>query len=164
MLSPLARIVGGLYGANSVLYAFDALAKIPDIDEATFVYSHIMCPHPPWFFDSSGAKEFSPFGTEQNDMVEEGYLGNLVFLNKKLEMLIDRILSESTIPPIIILQGDHGLWWAEDKLGHFAILNAYYIPGMDNQLLYESISPVNSFRVIFNLYFESDYELLEDRR
>ena len=45
----------------------------------------------------------------------------------------------------------------------FGILNAYYLPNGGNDLLYESISPVNSFRVIFNSYFGANYEILEDR-
>ena len=43
------------------------------------------------------------------------------------------------------------------------ILNTYYLPGLGNEDLYPSISPVNTFRFIFNRYFGLDYELLEDR-
>ena len=42
------------------------------------------------------------------------------------------------------------------------ILNAYHLPAVDYNLLYPSISPVNTFRLIFNQYFESEYELLDD--
>ena len=42
------------------------------------------------------------------------------------------------------------------------ILNAYYLPDVDKSVLYPSITPVNSFRVIFNLYFNTDFELLPD--
>ncbi|MEE9316157.1 MAG: sulfatase-like hydrolase/transferase [bacterium] len=163
-LSPFARFFGGLYGANSILYAFDALAEIPDIKEPTFVYAHIMSPHPPWFFDSDGPREFKMFGPREGEMVSEGYLGNLIFISKKVETLIDEILSESSTPPIIILQGDHGLWWVEESYQHYEILNAYHLPEGGNRFLYETISPVNSFRVIFNLYFDTDYDLLEDER
>jgi hypothetical protein len=44
-----------------------------------------------------------------------------------------------------------------------AILNAYYLPYGGSELLYDSISPVNTFRLIFNYYFDGDYELLEDK-
>ena len=43
-----------------------------------------------------------------------------------------------------------------------AILNAYYFPGGDEGLLYPTITPVNTFRVVFNRYFDRDLELLED--
>ena len=42
------------------------------------------------------------------------------------------------------------------------ILNAMYLPGMDYEQLSESISPVNTFRLIFNHYFDADYTLLEN--
>lgn len=41
------------------------------------------------------------------------------------------------------------------------ILNAYYLP--EGEGLYPSISPVNSFRLVFNTYFQADYSLLDDR-
>ena len=31
-----------------------------------------------------------------------------------------------------------------------------------NKLLYDSISPVNTFRLVFNYYFDTNYELLND--
>jgi len=44
-----------------------------------------------------------------------------------------------------------------------SILNAYYLPGADTQAVYPSISPVNSFRVVFNLYFGTNLSPLTDR-
>ena len=43
-----------------------------------------------------------------------------------------------------------------------SILNAYYLPDGGEQLLYDSISPVNTFRLIFQYYFNEDIELIED--
>jgi len=43
-----------------------------------------------------------------------------------------------------------------------AILNAYYLPRGGQDLLYENISPVNSFRLIFDYYFGGNFGLLED--
>jgi hypothetical protein len=44
-----------------------------------------------------------------------------------------------------------------------SILTAYYLPGKDHSALFPEISPVNAFRLIFNLYFGTSYEPLEDR-
>jgi hypothetical protein len=45
----------------------------------------------------------------------------------------------------------------------YSILNAYYFPNEEYNLLYPSITPVNSFRVIFNTFFGTDLPLLEDK-
>ncbi|MGB8983035.1 MAG: hypothetical protein WCC12_14260 [Anaerolineales bacterium] len=40
---------------------------------------------------------------------------------------------------------------------------AYYLSGKDvDSLAYPPITPVNSFRLVFNAYFGGDYTLLED--
>jgi hypothetical protein len=63
---------------------------------------------------------------------------------------------------VIILQGDHGSPRA--KGWEMTILNAYYLPDAQGRSrLYPSISPVNSFRVIFNAYFGADLPLLPDK-
>ncbi len=158
-LSPFARLFSS-HGVNTRLYAFDALGDIPEIDEPTFTYAHIMCPHQSWLFDSDGPREFHMFA----DPLEfpEGYLGNLAFINGKVQGLVHELLSKSDVPPVIILQGDHGLRWPEGSNTR-EILNAYYFPEKGYDLLYETITPVNSFRVVFNHYYGTNYDLLKDK-
>jgi hypothetical protein len=43
------------------------------------------------------------------------------------------------------------------------ILNAYHLPGVETGVLYPTISPVNSFRVVLNAYFGTKLPLLPDR-
>jgi hypothetical protein len=83
---------------------------------------------------------------------------------------IDSLLAQSETPPIILLQGDHGpKGFSDDNIEvnnfteNFAILNAYYFHDGNYSDLYPSISPVNSFRVVLNQYFDTDYPVLEDR-
>jgi hypothetical protein len=58
------------------------------------------------------------------------------------------------------LDGDHSantsLW------DRFAILNAYLLPGDGSGRLYNEITPVNTFRLIFDQYLGTDLQLLED--
>ena len=99
------------------------------------------------------------------------YLDQLIFVNKKVEFVIDEILKNSSRPPIVIIFGDHGprsrLNWQSSKKTDvresFSILSAYHLPGNGKELLYPEISPVNSLRVIISHYFGVNLDLLPDR-
>lgn len=148
---------------EGILYCFDEIARIPDIEAPTFTFAHIVCPHTPFVFDRKG-NPIEYLGILPLEEHRKQYLDQLIFLNKKVESLVEEILLNSSIPPIIILQGDHGLrHHDEDRKWKYAILNAYHLPDRGTQLLYPTIYPINSFRVIFNYYFGTDYELLEDK-
>ena len=43
------------------------------------------------------------------------------------------------------------------------IFNAYHLPGFDTSQLYQSVTPVNSFRLILNHYFDTKFPLLPDK-
>ena len=70
-----------------------------------------------------------------------------------------------------MIQGDHGpvSYVGEEEVlksnmwEQHAILNAYYFPGAKYDLLYPSVSPVNSFRIVFNTFLGGDYPLLPDK-
>ena len=83
---------------------------------------------------------------------------------------IDHLVRDSEISPIIVVQGDHGFRLFEAPkpddtclVESFAILNALRLPGVPSERLYDSISPVNTFRLIFDSYFGTELGHLEDR-
>jgi len=45
----------------------------------------------------------------------------------------------------------------------FGVLSAYYMGGKETELLYPSISSVNTFRIVFNEFFGMDFQILPDR-
>ncbi len=166
-----------------ILFAFDRLANMTEKDSPLFVFAHIIAPHPPFVFGEDGepvkpGKKWPSFldGTDiivnPKDRAEyiEGYKKQLTFINKKLEETIDSIISNSPRPPIIILQGDHGPGsmtdWEDinktDMKERMSIFNAYYLPDDGDKELYPSITPVNTFRIVFNHYFCTSYDLLKD--
>lgn len=148
-----------------------------------FVFAHIEAPHPPFVFGQNGEEIYhqTPSLTfDGNWLIGKGgitreeyikaYIDQLIFINKKVGETLDVILSKSKDPPIIILQADHGprstLVWENPDQTYFkecmSILNAYYFPNSDYKDLYRYITPVNTFRVVFNHYFGTNYELLKD--
>ncbi len=163
-----------------ILFTLDALPNLPDTDNPRFVFAHMIAPHFPFVFGPNGEVNYEP-GTSHlfwhyegtREAYITGYTDEVTYLNKRILEVVDGILATSEIEPIIIIQGDHGPdanWVGSDPfpipgiVERFSILNAYYLPSScsDNQL-YDSISPVNSFRVVFNACFNGDYELLADR-
>jgi hypothetical protein len=158
-----------------VRYEFDKLADMSKRTGPTFVFAHFTVPHPDFVFDRDGSFLTPQLAAQRT--TDAQYIDQLVATNKMVETLIDKLLANSEAPPIIVLQGDEGdIPWGTDwddaswdqvtdtelreELG---ILNAYYFPGKDGKTLYPSITPVNSFREVFNLYFDADVELLPDR-
>lgn len=158
------------------LYEFDQLAEIPENEGPTFVFAHLLVTHPPYVFESDGSF-ITPQESHQRSN-RDNYVNQVMAANSMLEKLIDQLLSKSEVDPIIILQADEGPYpdrliaenrsfdWKEAtgaELRHkMGILNAYYLPGVDSSALYPSITPVNSFRLVFNLYFGTSLEFLRD--
>jgi len=167
---------------DRLLYIMDHLADTTEIDSPIFVFAHIIAPHPPFVFGEHGERinpgrnfllaDGAQYANLTQDEYMKNYIGQLIFVNEKIKETIDAILSSSSEPPVIILQGDHGPgsmldWENPDQTilrERMPILNAYYLPGEDgHEQLYDEITPVNTFRVIFNQYFGMNYELLQDK-
>lgn len=181
MFYPISR-GSGIYDERfdqwkRVQLKFEKLAEIPNIEEPTFTFVHMLIPHWPYVFDKNGN-----FLTEEevnNKSKLLNYVDQLVFTNKKIKVLIDKLLTTSEVAPIVILQADEGPYplryelnkmsfnWQQARNAEIEekmkIFNAYYLPDVDNNVLYPSITPVNSFRLIFNLYFDTHFKLLPDK-
>ena len=158
--------------SNDILCTFSELPKVKDrISQPIYVYAHMMIPHGPYVFDADGnSVTYDPTNIDQSTK-KKFYLEQLKFTNKKIIETIDTILSKSQKQPIIIIQSDHGertgIDWDNPtnemiKQG-LNNLNAYYLPNGVENSLYDTISPVNIFRIIFNEYFNANFELLDDK-
>ena len=144
------------------LDSFGALAHLPG---PKLVMIHIIAPHPPFVFDADGnaidpGQFLNELDTYTRSSYAEGYQGELTFINREIQHAAALLIHESSSPPVIVIQGDHGPWLLPPEM-HFKILNAYFLP--DNiDALYPSISPVNTFRVIFDSSLGANLGLLED--
>ncbi len=150
---------------DRTLLALREFENFKEMGGPKFVYMHIITPHPPFVFGANGEtvypKDFlSTEGQYTDESYSTGYIDQVEFISIEIIDSIRTLLNESDSLPIIILQGDHGPW-KQDGENRFSILNAYYMPGHEDEL-YQSISPVNSFRVVFNEYFNGNYPLLDD--
>jgi hypothetical protein len=155
---------------DRILMTLDGLENAPEIPGPKFVFAHILAPHNPFVFGPNGEyiRRNTPFtlnmDTESDNWNEfaPGYIGQVEYLNTRMEAIIDSILKESNSEPIIIIQGDHGIPTLRPDDYRTAILNAIYLPDQGTWDLYPQISSVNTFRVILNSYFGMEYALLDD--
>lgn len=172
------------YDAHRELVDYE-LEKLPQIAKLAgdyFVYSHVLVPHPPFVFEADGnpANPDVKFSLNDDDSFarEEqrvknytnGYVGQVQYLNKKLLPMLDEIMENSSTPPIIILQADHGPGMFVDFSSaertclreRFSPFAAYYFPEADHNIVSEDITPVNLFRVVFNAYFNANLPILDN--
>lgn len=171
---------GYRYHRELIEFGFDQLKSLPPSNEPKFVFAHIVAPHPPFVFDRTGdpITQGFPFRLSDGNQYPgstqeyiEGYREQLLFVNKELMDIVRALKSQSLPPPVIILQGDHGpgafLDWDSpndsDHRERMSILNAIYLHELDlSDHFYPDISPVNTFRALFNAILGTSYELLPD--
>ncbi len=158
-------------------HAFTHLPDYAAADGNYFLFAHMVAPHNPYIYGPNGEHvDYDGNSFLLGDKTDSRrnirlYNDQLQYVNRRVLALVDRILAELAEPPVIILQADHGHdtffeWDAVTPEGidlRSAILNAAYFPDGDYSALYPSISPVNTFRVVFNHYFDTRYPLLPDR-
>ena len=164
-----------------ILCDFEELPKISSyFEEPVFVWSHIMLPHFPLIFGPNGepitpGKSLltmnHPEFTDSSWDVKTQFKHQIQFANKKSIEFIDKIL-ENEKQAIIIIQSDHGSGFGvnfqaptdDDVFQRLSNLNAIYFPDEKHrEMLTDDRSNVNTFRTVFNAYFGSDYDMLEDR-
>ncbi len=190
-INPLGKFLhDNLYSTSSFLlsqpqnhgsYMLDQLLELSKIianPGPKFVFVHSLATHDPYVFTKDGYYT-NRTATNLRTGAKPLYLGQLQFANKILLATIDTILKSSKNPPVIILQSDEGPYPKafRDNLNGFSwkkatpaevrekirILNSFYLPGQTSTPLYDSISPVNDFRLIFNLYLGEHLPFLPDK-
>lgn len=183
LLQPLAKRIGLLKDFdgrqvihNQIRFQFDSILDVAKRPGPTYTFAHILIPHEPFTFAADG-RYLSEEATRDLSW-KDGYVGQLEWENRRILQVVDELMDvPDERKPIIVLQADEGPkrpeWtyggqtrW-EDATDHelrfkTGILNAYLTPGADLDL-YQDITPVNTFRMIFNEYFGTDLEPLRDR-
>lgn len=160
-----------------IAQAFERLADFAALPGPHFLFAHIYLPHVPFLYgaagqplDFHGDRDLTWYQVKPDEYLE--YYGyQLDYLNRAVLQAIDAVLAGSDGPVVIILQSDHGdeayLDWeaptAEGVDVRTAILHAIYFSDGSYAALYPTMTPVNTFRIVFNHWFGTQYPLLEDR-
>lgn len=151
---------------NSII---DSLKKIPLFKTGSpkFVYAHLYLPHPPFFYDENGkSNDINYIITEKGQKNKQLFLSYLKYTNKIILEFVKSILQAERDKAVVIIQSDHGFTdfdgGPQDKELHFKNYSAFYFPDKDYSGLYDSISNINTFPVLFNKYFNTKIPLQRD--
>ena len=150
---------------DRLLYVFGELEGVAMLPGPKFVFAHIVSPHRPFVFDAQGNPADDDYGWEPSDLgfdaYRERYLEQVTYLNSRMTGVIHEILTNSSHPPVIIVQGDHGPEEGSSQ-DRMQILNATYLVGRGADPDNEQVSPVNAFRYVLSTLFGAELPLLED--
>ncbi len=102
---------------NRMAYAMDKLPSVGSLPGPKFVFVHLLAPHNPFAFGPNGEVLILQFpfslNRDQNAANPEdfatGYTNEVTYLNKRFLEIVNQLISESATPPVIIIQGDHGI-------------------------------------------------------
>ena len=154
---------------DTVRCTFDVLNEITlKTDGPKYVFSHVYVPHPPFLFGPNGEnvipdrREISGLQSWENP---QGYINQLIYATNEITVVIKNIVKNDP-NAIVIVQGDTGTLTGADiskktmkeiYQAH-SILYAVRIPDVEDS---DYMIPVNTYRIIFNNYFNMNYDYLE---
>jgi hypothetical protein len=147
----------------------NAVNQVPKIPGPVFTFAHVMSPHSPYVFDRHCGPGRSKKRGTRTKFEGPAYVEQIECLNSMVLSLVTNLLRSSDVPPIIILQGDHGsktlhfdeapssrkitLAQAKERLG---ALGAYYLPDGGREAFGDSVTVVNVMGNILRHYFGAD--------
>jgi hypothetical protein len=151
-------------------WRFRTLASLPAAHtRPVFVLAHLLVPHEPYIY-TQDCHHRPPYWPKRDDgaqavRVRQEYLDQIRCINTKLLQAIDSIQARSPMPPVILLQADHG----HGRLGRdlpglegarpqviaerTSVFAAYALPGIPADSVPQTISPVNATRLVLRSYF-----------
>ena len=156
------------WDADFIRRTLTALEAVPEQAEPTFAFAHIVSPHWPYVFrsDCRVARDTQVGGRAGR---QRAYTDQLQCLNRLVLHTVSTILQRSTVPPVILLQGDHGTnllrysdapsakavnsAQASERLGAFG---AYYLPGGGRALFTDTVTVVNVLQKVLSYYASAD--------
>ena len=175
---PLYRATFGSHYA-SVLTAFDRIMAGRPGAAPQLVLAHVILPHPPFVLDRDGYPVIHRgplvFGDGDHfpgtlEDYRKGYGEQVRFTMTRLVDLATRLKAGKT-PAIVVVHGDHG---PGARYSHLSLDNTdvserlpiflgMHVEGLSDASMPSNMSPVNTFRLIFNFRFGSRLPLLANR-
>ena len=151
-----------------VARSFAAIAQAPTIHGPVFAFAHVMSPHDPYVFGRDCGPAHHQAGLTRAQHNAAAYVEQIQCVNHMVLKLVTTLLRTSELPPVILLQGDHGsktllryqdrdpekitLAAAKERLGAFG---AYYLPDQGSEVLGDSVTIVNVMGDVLRFYLDA---------
>jgi|GEM_PF-6604498 len=164
----------------------EQISRFASDNKPTFVFAHLVCPHPPLVFASEEIRRKTSSGTifgievlmrnpEVNEeILKRGYVEQIQGFNPVLLQAVRSIREKATRPYVILIQADHGtslksrldrsIEEPNDFRERFSILLAVSASNALKDRFHGNITPVNACRNILSEITGQDFPPLEDRR
>jgi hypothetical protein len=157
----------GFTNYSRIKSELERLPRVAKEPGPKFSFIHIVSPHPPFVLDADGNRVVRSSFSDNSWEPRQFYYAQLEYVSKKIIDFVDELLKKPGIHPIIIIQSDHGPWIMDKNPvnvynARTGILNAFFAPSAITEKLYPTITPVNSFRVIFSGLTNTRFPLLKD--
>ena len=151
------------------------VTRIKAIEHRTqpvYVFAHILVPHGPYVFTAEG--ECLTLAQARERGSRQGYADQIAYADLIIRDVVSTLLARDPAP-VILIQADEGPFperdgrvpWHEASPEELriktGILNAFYFPTGKYDELSPRISPVNSYRAVFNAAFGTTFPMLPDR-
>jgi hypothetical protein len=153
------------YTRDHVSRTFAAIAQVPRIPGPVFTFAHVLSPHGPYVFDWNCRPATKRPAASPPKRTAAAYVAQIQCLNHMVLDLVTTLLRTSDLPPIILVQGDHGsksllfdkagaaekitLAAAKERTGAFG---AYYLPDHGSDAFGDSVTIVNVMGNVLRFY------------
>jgi hypothetical protein len=156
---------------DGTLFELRQLQRVATAPGPKFVFAHLLLPHDPYVFHADG----SVITEAESRATDEGrlYAGQVEFANRQIRDIVGYLLAgPEEERPVVIIEGDEGPLACRNtdcpsmtpdylrlRLGNLVGL---YLPGVD-EVVPDTFTSVNTFRLVFSTYFAADLPPLPDR-
>ena len=157
-LLPPRLLQGSIWDADYVRRTLRGVTLARRFGQPVFVIAHVISPHPPYTVDRDC----------RSPPRKRSYKGQIECLNRRVLATVRELIEKSDVPPVIILQGDHGTkslgfndWPSAAEVPaaaareRFGAFGAYYLPDGGAEAFGDTVTVVNVLGNVLRHYFDA---------
>ena len=154
------------FDGDFIRSSLDGIARLPSAEGPVFAFAHVLSPHWPFVFDRNCRRPPVNLGLRDR---RRAYVGQVECLNRLVLATVTHLVRDSKVPPVILLQGDHGSQIVFNnalkdvkRVGppgaweRFGAFGAYYLPDGGAAAMGDTVTVVNVLGDVLRRYFGAE--------